>query len=87
MRLVHVLCSLILLCEMVYRTMESVKERNLYLALALGQQLVAHPVLVRKIACAALVGVVLAQHAVRHVAPMVSVRLHTSSLSLPQQWF
>ena len=42
-----------------------------YLALALGQQLVPNPVLVRKVALAALVGVVLAQDAVGDVAAMV----------------
>ena len=44
---------------------------HLDLALAFRKQLVADPVLVRKVAGAALVGVLLAEHAVALVAPMV----------------
>jgi len=44
---------------------------HLDLALALGEQLVADPVLVREVAGAPLVGILLAEHAVALVAPMV----------------
>lgn len=48
-----------------------VDELHLDLSIALGQQAVPHPVLVREIAPAPLVWVVLAQHAIQPIAAMI----------------
>ena len=49
---------------------------HLDLPLAFGQQAIPHPVLAGKIARASLVGVVLAQHTMVHVATMVPAVVH-----------
>lgn len=54
----------------------SIHHLNLNLPFTFGQQLITHPVLVCKVAGAALVGVVLAQHALQPVAAVVPA--HTS---------
>jgi len=49
----------------------AIHKLHLDLPFAFGQQLVPHPVLVRKVAGASLVWVVLAQHALQPIAPMI----------------
>ena len=59
--------------QVISHTLSSQPIHHLYLdlALALGQQLIPYPILVSKVASAALVWVVLAQHALQPVATMM----------------
>lgn len=62
-------------------TSEGVDELHRNLALTLGQQLVADPIFVCKVALAAFVGVVFAEHALWHIAPVVPAAQHMAELS------
>ena len=62
-------------------TSHAINQFNLDFSLTFSQKLVTNPVLVGKVACAALVWVVLAQHALQSVAAMISASTQGASMS------